>query len=44
MVKVKETFFKTKYRPADMLHNVDAMIYFKLNYNSNLEIIKITSI
>jgi len=28
MVKVKETYFKTQYRPADTLHNINAMIYF----------------
>jgi hypothetical protein len=30
MVKVKEKYFKTKYRPAGILCNVNAVIYFKL--------------
>jgi hypothetical protein len=30
MVKVKEKYFKTQYRPADILLNVKAMVYFKL--------------
>jgi hypothetical protein len=29
MVKVKEKYFKTKYRPAGILFNFKAMIYFK---------------
>jgi len=29
MAEVKETFFKTKYRPVDILHDVNATIYFK---------------
>ena len=29
-VKVKEKYFKTKYRPADVLLNVNATMYFKL--------------
>jgi len=29
MVKVKEEYFKRKYRPAGILINVNAMIYFK---------------
>jgi len=29
MVKVQEKYSKTKYRPTDMLRNVNAMIYFK---------------
>jgi hypothetical protein len=28
MVNVKEKYFKTKYRPAGILHNVNAMTYF----------------
>jgi len=29
MVKVKEKYFKTKYRPASILLNFSAMNYFK---------------
>jgi hypothetical protein len=29
MVKVKEKYFKTKYWPADILVNVDAVIYLR---------------
>ena len=39
MVKVKEKYFKTKYRPAGMLLDVNAVICFKfrlqLNFRSN---------
>jgi len=30
MVEVKEEYFKTRYRPAGILVNVNAMIYFKV--------------
>jgi hypothetical protein len=30
MVKEKEKYFKAKYRPADILLNINAMRYFKL--------------
>jgi hypothetical protein len=40
MVKVKGKYFKKKYRSGDILRNVNAMIYFKLNLK--LETIKIT--
>jgi len=29
MLKVKENYFKAKYRPAEILLNFNAMIYFK---------------
>jgi len=29
MLKVKEKYFKTKYRPAGVLLNVNTVIYFK---------------
>jgi len=29
MVKVQEKYFKTKYRPTDILRNVNTIIYFK---------------
>jgi len=42
VVKVKDKYFKEKYRPAGILFNVNAMIYFKFKLNYNLEIINIT--
>jgi hypothetical protein len=30
MVKVNEKYFKGKYRPVDILRNVNGMIYFKI--------------
>ena len=33
MVKVKEKYFKTKYRPVGILLNIKAMLHFYLNYN-----------
>jgi hypothetical protein len=38
---VKEKYFKTTYRPAGVLLNVNAMIHFKNKVQLNLEIIKI---
>ena len=35
MVKVKEKYFKTKYRPACMLLNAYTTIYFKFRNNKN---------
>jgi len=35
MVKVKEKDSKTKYRPAGVVINVNAMIYFKLKVQLN---------
>ena len=29
MVKMKEKYFKTNYKPAGMLLNVNAVLYFK---------------
>jgi len=33
VVKVKEKYFKTKYRPASILLNVNDMIYFKFLFH-----------
>jgi len=33
MVEVMEKYFRTKYRPAGILLNANATIYFKFNYN-----------
>jgi hypothetical protein len=35
---VKEKYFKTKHRPAGILVNVNAMIYFKLKLQLKLKL------
>jgi len=41
MVKVKEKYFKTKYRPASILLNFSARSISNFDYILNSEIIKI---
>jgi len=40
MVRVNEKYFKRKYRPVDILLNVNAMIYFKIKLQLHLKFIK----
>ena len=41
-MKVKKNYFKSKYRPAGMLINVNAMIYLKFKSQLNVGIINVT--